>query len=61
MGEVGLEVKVDDLGTLWNARVVDEVALGSCLMTAETAKGLRRTNAMIAVLVVTSVYAVDIG
>lgn len=48
---VVFEVKGEDLGALWNARlaaVAGEVALGSCLIAEVMANGLRRTNAIAA-------------
>ena len=44
-GEVDLKVEVLDV--LWNARLVDCVALGSCLIHVVMAIGRRRTNAML--------------
>jgi len=50
-GEGVLEVKKvfgDDLkAAWWKAREVEVEALGACLSAAETAKGRRRTNAIL--------------
>ena len=50
MGEAGLELKVDVLGLLWNARAAFEVVLGACFMMLGIANGRRSMNAMSAVL-----------
>ena len=42
-----MDLKLEVLGVLWNARLVARVALGSCLMHVVMAMGRRRTNAMI--------------
>ena len=49
-GEVDLKVEVLDV--LWNARLVVCVALGSCLIHVVMAIGRRRTNAMVNVVCV---------
>lgn len=47
MEGAGLTWKVEAFGVLWNARVAGDAILGSCLMAAEMANGLRRTNAIV--------------
>lgn len=52
-GEVDLKVEV--LGVLWNARLVVCVVLGSCLIHVLMAIGRRRTKAII-IRILTEVY-----
>lgn len=51
-----MDLKVEVLGVLWNARLVVCVALGSCLIHVLMAIGRRRTKAMVDGENVTAVY-----